>query len=58
LADIVGNHRGTFQHHDPVADLQRLADRMGDEHGGLAAFPYQPDEFRAQPPGRRRQLWS
>src|ERR1700726_2346848 len=51
-ADIVSYPGGTFQHHDAVADLQRLADRMGDEDRGLAVFLDQPDEFRAQPPRR------
>src|SRR5258708_31850974 len=49
-ADIVRNLCGTFQNDDPIADLQRLADRMGDENGGLAGFLHQPDEFRAKPP--------
>src|SRR5882724_11053260 len=48
-ADVVGDLRGTFQHHDPVAYFQRFADRMGDEYGRLAVFLDQPDEFRAQP---------
>src|SRR5579871_3418745 len=34
-----------LQHHDAVADLQRLVDRMGDEDGGLAVIPNQLDEL-------------
>src|SRR5215213_7745907 len=47
--DIIRYHRRAFQHHDAVADLERFADRMGDEHGGLAVLLYQSDEFGAQP---------
>ena len=44
-ADVVGDLRGTFQHHDSVAYFQRFADRMGDEDGGLAVFLHQANEF-------------
>ena len=45
---LEGDARRAMQHHDAVADLERLVDRVGDEQRRLAALAHQAQELRAQ----------
>ena len=45
---LEGDAGGAMQHHDAVADLQRLVDRVGDEQRRLVALAHEAQELRAQ----------